>query len=159
MDKETLISIHNSTIEDIKQQCSCELTIGLDYDTQLRCIPGNDKVIILETRAYASNDTITLLEQSISELLYNSSANIIVVNGNTLKLTGGVCSQRTASNITCLDMLLQQNNTKSNDDKSDHDSTGVVVGVVLAALVIIILVTIVAVILMVMYYKKRHSYQ
>lgn len=158
MYKETLISIHNSTIEDIKQQCSCELTIGLDHDTQLRCIPGNDKVIILETRAYASNDTVTLLEQSLSELLYNSSANIIVVNGNILKLNSGVCSQRTASNITCTDMLFQQNNTES-DDKSDHDNTGVVVGVIVAALVIIILVTVAAVILMVMYYKKRHSYQ
>ena len=152
------MSIYNNTVEDIKQQCSCTLTIGLDYDTQLRCTSENDKAIIFETRAYASNDTITLLEQSVAELLYNRSTNIIIVNGNTLRLTGGVCSERTASNITCANMLLPPNNNGS-DDKSDHDSTGVVVGVIVAALVIIILITVAAVILMIMYYKKRHSYQ
>ena len=153
------MSIYNNTVEDIKEQCSCMLTIGLDYDTQLRCISGNDKAIIFETRAYASNDTITLLEQSVAELLYNKSTNTIIVNGNTLRLSGGVCSERATSNITCANMLLPPKNNASDDKKSDHDSTGVVVGVIVAALVIIILITVAAVVLMIIYYKKRHSYQ
>ena len=148
--------VYNKTIEDIKQQCSCAITIGLKFDTQLKCLPGNEKAIVFETRAYASNETITLLEQSIQDLLYNESSNVIIVRGNTLILTeDGVCSERTTSNATCY--LLPSNDTATTS-KSDRDSTGVIVGIVAALLIVFLAIT-AAVILMVFYYKKRHSYR
>ena len=148
------MEIYNKTIEDIKQQCSCTITVGLRLDTRLKCLPGNEKAIVFETRAYASNETITLLEQSIESLLYNESSNVIIIRGNTLTLTeDSVCSERTTSNTTC---YLPPSNDPA--PKSDHDSTGVIVGIVAALLVIFLAIT-AAVILMVFYYKKRHSYR
>lgn len=154
------MNIYNETIEDIKQQCSCAITVGLDYDTKLRCVSSDEKVIIFETKAYASNDTITLLEQSIPNLLYNRSSNIIIINGNTLTPTDSFCLERTASNITCVDMFFPPNDTSSDhNNKSDDDRTGTMVGIIIAALFIIILAISAAVILMVVYCKKRHSYK
>ena len=145
--------IYNKTIEDIKQLCSCVITVGLKLDTQLKCLPGNDKAIVFETRAYASNETITLLEQSL-EVLYNESSNVIIVRGNTLTYDSA-CSKRTTSNMTCISPppLID-----SPGPKSDNDSTGVIVGVVSALFIILLAIT-AAVILLVFYYKKRHSFR
>ena len=147
--------IYNKTIENIRQLCSCDIIIGLRFDTQLMCLPGNEKVIVFETRAYAPNETITLLEQSIQDVLLNaSSSNIILVEGNTLTLMeNGVCFERTTSNTTCY--LPPSTDAGS---KSDKDKTGLIIGVVSALLIVLLAIT-AAVILMVLCHKKRHSYQ
>lgn len=148
--------IFNKTIEDIIQQCSCVITVGLKLDTQLKCLPGNDKAIVFETRAYASNQTITLLEQSLDDILYNESSNVITVRGNTLTLTNdSICSERTTANTMC---YLAPPSTDPPAPKSDHDNTGVIVGVVSSLLIILLAIT-AAVILVIFYYKKRHSYR
>ena len=146
--------IYNRTIKDIKQQCSCDIIIGLTFDTHLMCLPGNEKVIVFETRAYASNETITLLEQSIQDVMYNASFNVIILNGNTLTLMeDGICFERTTSNTTCY--LPPSTDAGS---QSDNDKTGLIIGVASALLIVLLAIT-AAVILMILYHKKRHSYK
>jgi len=169
---EALMELYNRIAESIEQLCSCSITTQLNHDNKLRCFPRNESVIIFETKAYSSNDTITLLEQSIQYLLSNLSSNNITVDGNRLRLTNSVCTERTTLNISCVDKffpifdedVVAENDDDVDDDdddssKSDHDSTGTVVGIIIAALLIILLAIIAAVILMVVYYKRRRSYK
>lgn len=158
------MKIHDKIIEDIKQWCSCMITVGLSYDTELKCSPRNDNLIIFETKAYASNDTITLLEQSILNVLYNASSNIITVNGNTLEFTD-ICTDRTRSNTICVEeyfpppIITNGTVPKHDDSTKTKTKTKTIVGVVIAILIIILLAITAAVILITIYYKKRHSYQ
>lgn len=148
----------NKISGDIRQHCSCEITIGLTYDTKLRCFPRNDSVIIFETKAYGSNETIILLEHSVQEFLHVTSADEITVNGNTLTLSGNGCSERTTSKTTCIKKFFPIPNDGAASDH-DHDNKGIVVGVTMASLVIVLVAILAAVIGMIIFYKKKRSYQ
>lgn len=157
------MEIYNRVAENIEQWCSCMIMTQLSHDNKLRCFPRNESVIIFETKVYASNNTVALLEQSIQDLLSNLSFNNITVNDNTLRLTNSVCTQRATSNTTCIEKFFPIHDDvvyiDNNDNKSDHDSAGTVVGIIVAALLIILSAIIAAVILMVVYYKRRRSYR
>ena len=149
------MKINDKITDDIKQWCSCTIVIGLSYDTMLKCLPRNKDLIIFETKVYASNDTIALLEQSIREVLYNSSSNTVIVKDNALELTNKICLDKPKSNAACIieeEMPARNRTAKSN-------STGTTIGVVIAVLVIVLLAIVAAVIIMVIYYKRRRTYQ